>query len=270
MSYHWSERVVSLPVAAPPLEKDVLMARYRLQSDRMNVDSLGTFPTEDAAWAAFDQLYLVHLEPEDHAEVRSQVEVVKSNPPRRRAVRSDADRLREVAYHEAGHAVAHVFHRHKLQSITIERSDQALGQTTRGAAAVLQLAQQLNEDDDDGRSIERLREEVVVLLAGAAAAARWRNGSRRLTGKAFLRQRHRGAMPDMTKAMSLTCRICDADEDFEPTFQLLANRTVRLVYNPRVWRAIETIAIELLNRPVLSGRRATRIARAVLNAPPAA
>jgi ATP-dependent Zn protease len=157
-----------------------------------------------------------------------------------------------VAYHEAGHAAAAIWHGRALRRVTIvpDKEEGSLGHVARRKRR-RQSFDPENQTLDDARYQTRLIRGILIALAGPAAEERF-------TG----RPNPHGAGGDMEYVVELACRACPDDNERMHFVGWLKVRTRRFVARPPVWIGIEAIAGALLERRTMSAREVKEVWRA--------
>lgn len=166
------------------------------------------------------------------------------------------EELRELAYHEAGHAVACVLLRLALRSASIVPDDASDGRVaTRPAYAALErVADGIYAPGD----FVRVCDGLVATLAGPAAEARYR-GLDHPTGVL--------SGSDRDQATEWCLRASGPGQEASAMLVWLACRADNLVASPPHWKAVAAVADALLDRETLSAATVRRIARAELAGP---
>jgi hypothetical protein len=156
--------------------------------------------------------------------------------------------IEATAYHEAGHAVASW-----RLGIAIGRTgvtivpDQTAGSL--GSSASRQYVNRDIELDCSDRNRIRAERKVQVCLAGEVAQRRHDPRS--------VRRYH--AKSDRRAAISLLTYFATERKELEAWFNLLHIRTENLLSNPDIWRAVERLAVALIERRTILGKDATEI-----------
>lgn len=162
-----------------------------------------------------------------------------------------------VAYHEAGHVVAHFILGRGIGNITIEPSGRAAGHVTSRKRTRFSPDSQASgwEETRTRREVER---EILTFMAGDAAE--------RLAGGPC-----RGSEEDITHAYRLAEPVCDpptlvrrksgdylrASEECDAYIAWLRARAAALVR--RDWYAVEALVRVLRKTRTLNGRQARRV-----------
>jgi ATP-dependent Zn protease len=158
-----------------------------------------------------------------------------------------------TAYHEAGHAVAHLLLGGAVRQVSIVPD---AGRARLGHCRRYHLPSFRPDIDNGPKALPRVEREVVAYFAGGIAEAHFRG-----------RHCRSGARRDMEAAFDLACRVCASDEEAEKFLAWLYVRAKGLITAERHWPAVEAVARELLARRTLSGA-AARAAFASALGPP--
>lgn len=162
-------------------------------------------------------------------------------------------RLKQTAYHEAGHAVAaYVMHR-RFTSVSIipEEDDDSYGRCSMG-----KWLSNLNPEWDTGNKVRNLVErEAMIYMAGAQAVAR-------LTG----RINWVGFGYDKVKAINIINRLCDDEKELGAYFRWLWERTRIWVKFSLHWAMIEALSEALMEQPIIGERKARAVIAAARQA----
>lgn len=142
------------------------------------------------------------------------------------------DPIRLTAYHEAGHAVIALAEGRTLQEVSIVPGAKRLGhcQVNKGTARKLK---------------DSLETDLLILLAGLAAEAR-------LTG----RYRLAGAAQDLHMAQQLASLRAPNERQGQRLLERTLAKVEHLLADEATWRAVESVANELLASQKISGRAA--------------
>lgn len=158
--------------------------------------------------------------------------------------------LKATAYHEAGHAVAAwrliIALSHKGVTIV---PDQEEGSD--GSVFHRKIVGKDVEYDHSGRNVLKTERLVQVSLAGEVAQRRYNSRS--------LRSYH--SESDRQKAMDVLSYLATSDSEVEAWLKLLYIRTENMLSNPDIWRAVEQLAAELMQKQTICGKDATEIIR---------
>jgi hypothetical protein len=167
----------------------------------------------------------------------------------------EARRLRQTAYHEAGHAVAdHVFER-KVRRVTIvpNLKDQTLGTCDRyPRPALLKELEGCFTSWSPAKTQYEIENEIVALYAGPEAEKRVRRG----------RYNHDGAHSDYKRVSEIALHVYPQDDK-----RIAFLRWLRLCARDLVtarWPQIERVAEALLERRTLTADDVCRAAEALL------
>jgi Peptidase family M41 len=163
----------------------------------------------------------------------------------------DLRRLRSVAYHEAGHAVAALELGRSIKYVSIVPTEDRLGVVHQNA-----LPAWFKPDrSSDGRHRRLIEREVLIDLAGIAAEHRFSG-----------RNNWRGAGSDFHQAIELASYLYHG-KVLEKYMAFMVERVRTMVAGPRFWVQVEALAEELLKQRQLSAKRVREICRsAVLTA----
>lgn len=146
-------------------------------------------------------------------------------------------KLEATAYHEDGHAVAAWMLKTALRrrGVTIV-PDQREG--TDGSVFHRRVVGKDIEYDQSGKNV--LRAERLVQLSFAGEIAKRRYNSRSIRGH--------HSESDRQKAMDVLSHLATNEKEVEAWLKLLYIRTENMLSNPDVWRAVERLAAELMQR----------------------
>ncbi len=160
----------------------------------------------------------------------------------------DVPRIRQVAYHEAGHAVAGYELHVPFHYVTIvpdaERGSEGHVRFV-GVGKDLDQARYLMTESQLRRRIEP---DIICALAGEAAESR-------LTGRRDLLS----ATSDYRSAVESAIEMSGSAVEAGAYCTWLYYRAVGIVRNPFVWAAIEALAAALMDRKRIGSREARRI-----------
>lgn len=169
-----------------------------------------------------------------------------------------ANRMRAIAYHEAGHALGMWRGRLPFRRITIEPGPDYLGMILSGS---LRLREE-HVYDPSPRVRDRLERKIVAILCGPEAERLVRGrynhaGAGRVSFGKFNRLSSSG---DLDQAVALAEQIIgDTGREFTLYFGWLRERARNIVSNP-TWRlALDALAEALLERRTLRGDEAIPI-----------
>jgi hypothetical protein len=162
-------------------------------------------------------------------------------------------RLRRVAVHEAGHAVAAVRFHHGLRRATVEPGEDSLGHIL---ANLLPRSVRRALELEWPTPAQRRRVEgfLTMLLAGPAA-------ERRLTG----RWNHVHAGQDYADAAYVAMRASRDEADMDRQLEAAEDRGV--AFADEHWFEIEAVAAALAERGTLTGREVRAIVGALPREP---
>lgn len=151
-----------------------------------------------------------------------------------------AERRVATAYHEAGHAVAHVFFRVPLRKATIKGDEDYLG-----AVVGEKLGRKLIVGFESGfptpAQRDRLERQVICLLAGALA-------ERHFTGH----RNNRGSSWDDGLATDLLLHLAGGSLTEVPAYaRWLRIRASNAMLSPLRWPAVQRVASALLEHETL-------------------
>jgi hypothetical protein len=164
-------------------------------------------------------------------------------------VRTPRSRKWSTAYHEAGHAVVgwRLGIGLRKMGVTIV-PDKAVG--TAGSCTSSRWATNKTvEWDDSDKNRIRTEKDIQSLLAGEIAQRRYSLCS--------VRCRH--ASSDRATAIDILTYFTAEQMELEAWVKLLHIRTVNLLSNPDIWRAVERLAAALMERRTIPGKEATEI-----------
>ncbi len=151
--------------------------------------------------------------------------------------------LREVAYHEAGHAIVTVALGHRVKSVTIRPGKDWLGCSERYEIPRA-IRNKLDTGDVTGTAKRWIETETVIVLAG-------RHAGRLVTSG---RNNWLGARSDNERAGYLAAIATVSAREADAYLKLMDIRAEQLIMHP-MWKAcIKSLARELLKRETLSGR----------------
>jgi hypothetical protein len=164
--------------------------------------------------------------------------------PRPTKKRQNQPSLEATAYHEAGHAVASIWHGRGLRRVTIVPDERRglLGYVEHPKRPRVTFQPEWKDLDEAPFQTLVIRE-ILVVLAGPAAEERF-------TGRA----NPDGARGDMDHVNDLAYRVCPDDDERMHFVGWLEARSRCFVHRPMVWTGIEGVARALLERPTMSGR----------------
>ena len=148
--------------------------------------------------------------------------------------------LRATAYHEAGHAVMAMFLGRAIQKVTIAPGQSHLG-TQRLGACHLQKGKSRGSHD-------YWEDEIMIFLAGMVAESQ-------ITG----RYCHQGAAQDLRFVRRMLQSRNDSEKQIERLEKRLLSKTEHHLLDAEQWRAVESIAAELIRTETISGRAAKHL-----------
>ncbi len=160
-------------------------------------------------------------------------------------------RLKRIAYHEAGHAVAAYALNRRVRSVTVIPDGDILGYNIYGKGLTIQP-----DVEVDGRTRNEIERRVICALAGWAAEAKL-NPRRR---------RSAIADTDWHYAYDLADYVVGSIEELEAYGNWLWIRTKQLIALPHYWAAIEALAAELMTHKRLGEKRVREVIKSVLHA----
>lgn len=165
-------------------------------------------------------------------------------------------RLERTAYHEAGHAVAGHLEGRPVRYVTIQPTEQTLGE-----CCFYRWRPHIRPDRGvDAKTELRLRSLMIIGLAGHAVDWIW-------TG------RHHWAESawDLDRVGRLGLLVVGSEKELKAYLKWLWIRTVTLVNTPQHKAAIEAVALALLAEKTLRSRQVKAIANeALVSGAPAA
>ena len=173
---------------------------------------------------------------------------------KRKARRKRLTRLERTAYHEAGHAVAHVLLHVPFSYATIEPevSDArtSLGHVRSPLPDDLQeWAASAEVPSTEYRQWKRYENRILVRLSGEMAECRIA-GPRRARG---------GVGNDHREAKKAAHAICGSKKEESAYLTWLRIRAGNIITSPTTWRCVEAVAKALLDKRKLSARRIREI-----------
>lgn len=152
-----------------------------------------------------------------------------------------------VAIHEAGHAVAHVTLRRRIDRVTIVPDETALGLVT-GKIITEPIAEAILFGVPTPRQIRAIEDSIVCGQAGPIAEAKFR-GRRNLLG----------AKDDHEKVVEMAIRMCGSAKEASSYAQELEQEAIALVVQN--YPEILVVAQALIERKTLSGVAVRRVLR---------
>jgi ATP-dependent Zn protease len=162
-----------------------------------------------------------------------------------------------IAYHEAGHAVAHCLFRVPFRKATITPAEDYLG-----IVVGYKLGRKLIQGFEIGfptlRQRDRLERQVLCLLAGPICEAHFRG-----------RRNNIGASDDYRMATGFLDHLSGGSPNqIDPYAKWLAAWATDMVLSPVWWPFVETIAQELLRRESLSAKEILELYKRALSKVP--
>ena len=168
----------------------------------------------------------------------------------------------QVAYHEAGHAVAHFLLRVPFEYVTIEPGEDYDGRVS-GPGVPRRLREALDLRENTSAMRRFAEKSIMCLMAGSEAEARAAGPRQGRPGEpsptVFVRDK-----TDAGQAFDIALRAVDEDEELEQAGAFVEWLRVRikwLLARPRHWAAVEAVAQVLLERRTLTARDARKISR---------
>ena len=153
-------------------------------------------------------------------------------------------RLELTAYHEAGHAVVSVLERRPIIAVTIEPDGEYLGRVLNSP-----MGKSFQPEIDSGRRTRSLIEaEIRICFAGCLAES-----------KRVGREVRAGAEQDLDVAANLATYATGSVEETSAYLEWLMVATRQLIAQKHHWKAIETLAAQLVLQTTLSGRAAKKV-----------
>jgi hypothetical protein len=126
---------------------------------------------------------------------------------------------------------------------------------TLGSASSRQCVGGDIEWDKTGKNILRVMRMVQSLLAGEIAQRRYNPRS----------VRHYHGQSDREKAIALLSYLTPNPEEWDIWLKLCKIRAEQMLLDPNIWRAVERLAGELVQRQTIRGKEATEIIREGFN-----
>jgi ATP-dependent Zn protease len=151
-----------------------------------------------------------------------------------------------AAYHEAGHAIAAIWHEIELDRVTIVPEGGALGYVEHRFSGLAGL-----EEDR-----EKLEAQALIALAGPACEAHHFGKGRKVDWNAE-DYRH-----DVVQASVLLQSLSAHEDEGAAYFDWIAERAVSLVAMPRFVEAADALAEALIERRELTGEQASELINA--------
>lgn len=156
--------------------------------------------------------------------------------------------LRATAIHEAGHAVARIVLRRKINRVSIIPGDDGSLGHVQGRVLPAGIAEVLEFGTPTPQEMAAVEDSIVSVLAAPIA-------ERKFTGRWNLV----GASGDHEWAVGLVFRLSGSTEEVNASLKELEGRANDLVET--YWADIEAVAAALLERKVLSGAAVRRVIR---------
>lgn len=151
--------------------------------------------------------------------------------------------IERVAYHEAGHAIAAIWHEIELDCVTIAPEGGALGYVEHRFSGLAGL-----EDDR-----EKLEVQALIALAGAACEAHHFGRGRKVDWYSD-DYRH-----DVVQASVLLQSLSAHEDEGTAYFDWIAERAMSLVSMPQMVKAADALAGALIERRELTGEQASKL-----------
>jgi len=151
----------------------------------------------------------------------------------------DEPSLQETAYHEAGHAVACYFLHKRFKEVSIKPGAQKLGR--------LNYPEKMRKSIPSERELASVRREYVVSLAGIVSEGIF-------SGK--------DGFEDILPFLNLPSNATKDTQKLNYTFwKMVFIETKLLLYSPRTWQAVITLADELLIQETMRYQAAREVIR---------
>jgi ATP-dependent Zn protease len=160
----------------------------------------------------------------------------------------EVQRLRRVAYHEAGHAVAAVELNVAFREVSIVPADGTVGHVVRSLSGAIRRS--LESGTPPRRRVEAA---VMICFAGEVAEHRFSG-----------RHDWVGAERDITSALDYLDTITESSREAAAYRTLLWIRTEQLFAKDHIWAGVEALAAALMERPTINGREARGIVQAAI------
>ena len=158
-------------------------------------------------------------------------------------------RLKDIAYHEAGHAVAAFALNRRVRSVTVAPQGNILGQNVYGKGLTIQP-----DVGVDGRTRNEIERRVICAMAGWAVEKK-------------LHPKRKGIATesnDLQHAADLASYVVGSTEELEAYLDWLWIRAKQLIALPHYWAAIEALAAELVTHKRLGEKRVREVINAAL------
>lgn len=153
------------------------------------------------------------------------------------------DAIERAAYHEAGHAIAAIWHEIELDRVTVVPESGTLGYVEHGFSGLAGL-----EADR-----EKLEAQALIALAGAACEAHHFGRGREVDWNAD-DYRH-----DAVQASAVLQSLSAHDDEGAAYFDWIKERAMSLVAMPRFVEAADALAEALIERRELTGEQASKL-----------
>lgn len=159
-------------------------------------------------------------------------------------------KLRATAYHEAGHAVAHIQLRQPFQYATIIPREGSLGHIGE---------KNLDHRFEQGSGlVHRAKVESQIIICWAGPYAQYKYLHKRPPSSNSISS---GWGTDLNNLMGMTGYETGSPEETQAYIEWLRLRAWNLVNAPLSWLQIEAVATELIRRRQCSARLCRRVAR---------
>jgi hypothetical protein len=163
--------------------------------------------------------------------------------------RRESQRVQELAYHEAGHAVAQIEFKHSFKHVTIVRTEPPLGHVEPG-----RKPKSINLDSYlPPRAARWIEDEILICLAGPAAEFRIKG-----------RYNWRGARGDMDRVFELTNYLHGDNEIIGLYLKYMIARAKGQVVSQFWWPQIDALAKALVERQQLTSKQARKVCKQAL------
>ena len=153
------------------------------------------------------------------------------------------DAIERVAYHEAGHAIAAIWHEIELDCVTIVPESGTLGYVEHRFSGLAGL-----EEDR-----EKLETQALIALAGPACEAHHFGRGRKVDWYAD-DYRH-----DVVQASDVLQSLSAHDDEGAAYFDWIAERAMSLVAKPLFVQAADVLAEALIERRELTGEQVSKL-----------
>jgi hypothetical protein len=162
--------------------------------------------------------------------------------------REDSDKLRRIAYHEAGHTVAAFVFGYSIAGVVIDREPTPGNKADRQARHFVELSHMMPVDEMEKTDAEN---RAVFAFAGDAAAMHL-TGSRP-AGELF----DHGC--DYWVAMSAAWKFFPENRERHAFLEAMEDRAHTFVKEPLRWHQIQTLAAALLERRDMFGHQVVEL-----------